>query len=172
MTQRVASPLKKVISGGQTGADQGALEGAKDAGLATGGTAPKGWRTESGPSQALLEGYGLVESISAFYRTRTWVNVVDSDGTLIFGNPHSSGSALTEKACKERNKPYTVVNWRRSGIAAATLEGVAWWIEAKGIRTLNVAGNRESGNPGIHKATRDFIVHLVTLLKREGIIDG
>ena len=33
----------KIISGGQTGADRGALEGARKAGIPTGGTAPKGY---------------------------------------------------------------------------------------------------------------------------------
>ena len=41
--------LTKIISGGQTGADYGALLAAHALGLETGGWAPKGWRTEDGP---------------------------------------------------------------------------------------------------------------------------
>ncbi len=161
----MTSPLKKIISGGQTGADQGALEGAKEAGLFTGGTAPRGWKTETGSQEVLLKSYGLIQSNSPTYRPRTISNIHNSDGTLIFGDPSSPGSALTEKMCRYYNEPYTVVNWRRSRIGGATLESVAWWIEAKSIETLNVAGSRESGNPGIHKATHDFIVNLITLLE-------
>ena len=47
-----AAPLR-VISGGETGADQGGMEAAIDLGLPTGGTAPPNFRTESGPNMAL-----------------------------------------------------------------------------------------------------------------------
>lgn len=36
----------KIVSGGQTGVDRGALEAAIDLGLYWGGWAPKGWRAE------------------------------------------------------------------------------------------------------------------------------
>jgi hypothetical protein len=36
----------KIISGGQTGADQGGLEGARLLGIQTGGTAPYNWMTD------------------------------------------------------------------------------------------------------------------------------
>jgi hypothetical protein len=39
--------IEKLISGGQTGADRAGLEAAKALGIATGGTAPKGWRIEN-----------------------------------------------------------------------------------------------------------------------------
>src|SRR4051812_38794183 len=56
-----------VISGGQTGADIGALRAAKALGIATGGYAPLGWRTETGERPSLGIDYGLVESDSADY---------------------------------------------------------------------------------------------------------
>jgi Circularly permutated YpsA SLOG family len=37
--------LKKIISGGQTGADQAGLRTAKRLGIETGGWMPQGWRT-------------------------------------------------------------------------------------------------------------------------------
>ncbi|MFZ8324119.1 YpsA SLOG family protein, partial [Staphylococcus aureus] len=40
--------LKKVISGGQTGADQAGLRAGKAAGLETGGMVPKGCLTDDG----------------------------------------------------------------------------------------------------------------------------
>ena len=45
--------LKKIISGGQTGADREALETARDLGIETGGFVPKGWLTEDGPDYSL-----------------------------------------------------------------------------------------------------------------------
>ncbi len=38
----------KIVSGGQTGVDQGALEAAVDLGVGWGGWVPKGWRAENG----------------------------------------------------------------------------------------------------------------------------
>jgi hypothetical protein len=39
--------IERVVTGGQTGADQGGLRAARAAGIATGGWAPQGWLTES-----------------------------------------------------------------------------------------------------------------------------
>jgi hypothetical protein len=39
--------LTRVVSGDQTGADQGGLRAARAAGIPTGGWAPKGWLVES-----------------------------------------------------------------------------------------------------------------------------
>ena len=52
--------LTKIISGGQTGADMGALLAARDLGMESGGVAPKGWRTEDGPQETLLLSFGLI----------------------------------------------------------------------------------------------------------------
>jgi Circularly permutated YpsA SLOG family len=41
--------LSKIVSGGQTGADQAALDAAIELGFPHGGWVPKGRKTESGP---------------------------------------------------------------------------------------------------------------------------
>ena len=86
--------LKCIRSGGQTGADQGALCAGHLLDIPTGGWAPLGWRTDDGPEPGLAA-FGLVEAGSADYPTRTHLNVRDSDGTLIFGDIDSPGSKLT-----------------------------------------------------------------------------
>lgn len=53
--------LEKVISGGQTGADQAGLKAAKKCGIPTGGFIPPRFVTSNGPSPWLGEEYGLVE---------------------------------------------------------------------------------------------------------------
>ena len=164
--------LKRIISGGQTGADQGALHGATLAGLETGGAAPKGYWTENGGEPTLLGGYGLIETISTGYPPRTRINVMNSDGTLIFGDPASRGSALTTRFCHDLDKPCLTVLWRKSGIELDTYLRVVHWIERNNIKTLNVAGNRESKNPGIHDATSSFVVNLVKELRKETVKDG
>src|SRR5262249_29141313 len=73
--------LEKIISGGQTGVDQGALCAARKAGFPTGGWAPKGWLTERGPAPWLAE-LGLLQHASPSYPLRTRANVAASDATL------------------------------------------------------------------------------------------
>lgn len=62
--------VEKIISGGQTGADRGGLEAARTLGIPTGGTAPRGYLTETGPDESLRE-FGLTESKSSAYVVRT-----------------------------------------------------------------------------------------------------
>lgn len=138
----------KIISGGQTGADQGGLFGASDLGIETGGCAPKGWRTEAGPAPWLAK-YGLVEDISEGYEHRTVVNVRSANATVIFGKPESAGSRLTLRSCGRQGKPYL--------INPSAIELKLWVVEF-GYECLNIAGNRESVNPGITEQVRAIIV--------------
>src|SRR5262249_40549454 len=84
----------RIITGGQTGADQGALFAAKAKRGETGGFAAREWMTESGPAP-WLAGYGLVELEWGGYPARTRANVQEARAVLWFGNPHSPGGRLT-----------------------------------------------------------------------------
>ena len=53
--------ILQIVSGGQTGADQGGLEAALALGIPVGGWAPKGWLTENGPDPTLESKYGMKE---------------------------------------------------------------------------------------------------------------
>jgi hypothetical protein len=75
--------VKKIISGGQTGADQAALDAAVHLGIPHGGWIPKGRRTEGG---MLSDKYKLKEMTLSSYPKRTEQNVVDSDGTLVISH--------------------------------------------------------------------------------------
>lgn len=162
--------VARIISGGQTGADQGALCAGYLLGIETGGWAPRGWRTDDGPEPELAA-FGLVEAESADYPARTHLNVRDSDGTLVFGSSDSPGCKLTLRLCEREGKPVRYIPWRGDFDALvrredAEPEGVrslledvlrTWLVENK-VRVLNVAGNRERTNPGIGRATCDFLV--------------
>ena len=100
--------LEKIISGGQTGGDEGGLKAGKALGLQTGGFAPKGWRVDGGTNPWLAE-YGLVETTSSNYTLRTEENVKASDATVIFGDAHSPGCGLTQRLCKRHGKPVFLV---------------------------------------------------------------
>ena len=74
--------INKIISGGQTGADIGGLLAAKELNIPTGGTAPKGYRTELGSNFDLCDIFNLSEHSSDKYPPRTAANVKNSDGTV------------------------------------------------------------------------------------------
>lgn len=92
--------LRKVISGGQTGADRAGLEAAKFCNLETGGTAPKNYMTEDG-SDYTLKDLGLVEGPKG-YVSRTMMNVDNSDATIVFRFHPSSGTDKTIGYCLYR----------------------------------------------------------------------
>lgn len=149
--------LKKIISGGQTGADQGALDAAKILKLETGGWMPRGFKTDTGSRPEFAKLYNLQETESSHYPPRTEQNICQSDGTLIFGNDNSPGCKLTKSLCvKYRKKVYTVPF--PNSIMANHEKVFLDWLEAYQIKTLNVAGNRESRNPGIFLACKNFLI--------------
>lgn len=152
--------LEKIISGGQTGADQAGLDAAKDCGYQTGGTAPGGWRIENydgttGSNPKLAE-YGLVQHPSPSYPPRTKKNVKDSCGTAWFGHTESPGAKLTIETARRENKAL-IIN--------PTAEALRDWLIVNQIRVLNVAGNRASKfNPTIY---HDTYVTVATAIARE-----
>jgi hypothetical protein len=137
----------RIISGGQTGADRTALEVAKELGLQTGGTVPRGWRTENGPDPSLAT-FGCREHASNEYPPRTRQNVLDSDGTVWFGTTKSRGYLRTFKEVQAAQKP-----WLVNPNTAELLR----WLAAFQIEVLNVAGNAESENPRIGALVRMFL---------------
>src|SRR5580692_10474314 len=161
-----AMTLVKIISGGQTGADQGALLAAKDLGLRTGGWIPRGWRTDEGARPDFAATYGMIEHSSHAYPPRTLCNVMASDATLIFGHDNSPGCKLTRAYANKHNKPVLNVNWPISEFVFKwSVEHFASWLIFYGVKTLNVAGNRERTNPGIADVTRRYIVAVVTQMR-------
>ena len=142
--------LKKIISGGQTGADRAALDAAIELGIPHGGWIPKGRRTEEGP---LPDKYELKEMATPSYEERTEQNVIDADGTLIVSHGQlTDGSAFTDEMAKKHDRPCLHIDLDViRGISAA--QKIKSWILQNGVKTLNVAGPRASKDPEIHDDT-------------------
>ena len=97
--------LSKIVSGGQTGVDQGALDACRWIDFPYGGWVPKGRLTEAGPLPSIYK--GMAEHSSADYLKRTEANVVDSDATLVMthGKP-TGGSKKTIEFAEKHKRPW------------------------------------------------------------------
>jgi hypothetical protein len=143
--------IKKIISGGQTGADRAALDVAIELGIPHGGRIPLGKKTEDG---RLPDEYRLLETTSIDYSLRTELNVLDSDGTLIVSHGDlTGGSALTQDLARKHRQPCLHIDLIMTS-ESKTAEIITSWIDARKIKTLNVAGPRASKDPRIYEATR------------------
>lgn len=170
MTLKLVQPeyhgLEKIISGGQTGVDQGALEAAHVIGVSTGGVAPKGFITNQGPMPELAR-YGLVEDTFSTYDNRTRRNVADSDATLIIGaNLFSPGSKLTASYCKQLLKPCVKVKVPfdyDENFVLQTGEELTDWVVEEQVKVLNVAGNRDAYRSTFHFRVAERLISCVLI---------
>ncbi len=161
--------LTKILSGGQTGVDRAALDVALEAGVPCGGWCPLGRRAEDG---RIPDRYPLRETESADYSERTERNVRDSDGTLIVTRgPLSGGTALTERCARRLGRPVLIVDLDKDDPEhwAACIRD---WIATHGIRVLNVAGPRESQQPGIYDAARQLLSTVLASPEGDGAAEG
>ena len=108
----LTNKLLKVISGGQTGVDRGALDAALALQVECGGWCPEGRLAEDG---AIPTRYPVMELANAGYAERTARNVADSDGTLVIskGAP-VGGTRETVDRCIEMRKPHLIIDCARS----------------------------------------------------------
>lgn len=144
--------VKKVVSGGQTGADRAGLDAAIELGLETGGWIPKGRRAEDG---SIPESYAnLLETNSTIYAERTELNVRDSDATVIISRgPLSGGSLLTRKLAERYRRPVLHLDLEELPVPAAARK-LRLWLSGSGWSTLNVAGPRASSDPDVYRLVR------------------
>ena len=164
MDQHPRIRLQKIVSGGQTGVDRGALQAALISGFPCGGWCPENRLAEDGTIPAH---FPLTVLRGANYQRRTRKNVQDSDATvLIFDSSRTAGGLnggtwKTRKACKELDKPYCIVDAQlttTSGAASQIIE----FLQRHSTRILNVAGPRASKWPEAQEYTRAVIYQILT----------
>jgi hypothetical protein len=152
-----------IVAGGQTGVDRAALDAAAALGLAMGGWCPRGRRAEDGP---IPEHYPLRETATGDYPQRTRLNVLMADATLVLSaQPLSGGTALTARYALQHGRPCLVVDPTEHG----ALETVQVWLSEIEPMILNVAGPRESQQPGAYGRAlpflRKLLMHSLTIPK-------
>lgn len=144
--------IRKIISGGQTGVDRGALDFALEHGLEHGGFCPQGRRAEDGVIPRIYE---LTSTRSTGYPQRTRMNVEEADATLILTPERrpTGGTRMTAKMAHLRGTPWLAADPTRE----EHVDKVAQWLEKTAPGVLNVAGPRESKFPGVQGKTTAFL---------------
>lgn len=140
--------IKKLISGGQTGADIAALDVALKHDFPHGGWCPRGRLSLDG---RIPDRYQLVETPKESYLQRTEWNTRDSDGTVVFtfAAQPTGGSKRTIDYAQKHGKPWLHISKHSGGYQDHALTLQRFIAENK-ISKLNIAGSRESKDPGIH----------------------
>jgi len=152
--------IKKIISGGQTGAARAALDVAIELNIPHGGWIPRGRQTEEG---RLPDKYHLKEISSISYPQRTELNVVDSDGTLVISHGGLTGdSTLVQRLSKKHRRPCLHIDLTEMNLDQAAAV-VGSWIDARKIETLNVGGSRASRDPKIYEAVKTLLKAVMNL---------
>lgn len=153
-TSKSKSNIVTIISGGQTGADRGALRAARDQGTKYGGWCPLGgWAEDlTTPPGIRAEFPLLAETSSHNLLMRTMFNITDSDATLIVGSgKNPPGTGVTSSYAKTLGRPLLQTD-------GSNPEEVKAWLAGLGTNvTLNVAGPRESRQPGVEDITYNLI---------------
>ncbi|MEC7120997.1 MAG: putative molybdenum carrier protein [Pseudomonadota bacterium] len=148
--------IEKIVSGGQTGVDRGALDGALSLNFPCGGWCPEGRRAEDG---VIDPRYPVQVLAGAGSTARTKKNVLDSDGTLlIFFNYMvvRGGTEQTLMFCINAKKPYLLLDGHELSVARAA-EKINDFVKRYNIRTLNVAGPRGAKLPQAQPYTAEVI---------------
>jgi hypothetical protein len=154
-------PITSIVSGGQTGADRAALDVARALRLPYGGWCPSGgWAEDLPDPPGLLARYPLLRPAPPGpASTRTLWNVRDSDATLVLvlmSPAASRGTRSTVDAAAALGRPHLVVP---ADDDAAVLE---WIGSLRDLSTLNVAGPRESEEPGLYDAAYRTLTTVLT----------
>ncbi len=147
-----------IVSGGQTGVDQGALDAALDRGISCGGWCPEGRRSETGVIPAR---YPVHELAGSGYSERTRQNVVDSDGTaIIFDAALEGGTRLTAEYCAKEGKPHVLIDTATLS-QAESVDLLGSFIRDNDIEVLNVGGPRASKWRRAHAYTHWLLTEIL-----------
>ena len=154
-------PIQKIVSGGQTGVDRAALDVALELGISCGGWCPRNRIAEDG---RISERYPLKETATSDPSVRTELNVTDSDGTLVLTWGKAFGGTLLTILCaRHHRKPFLEVNLA----GQPEIEFLRRWVEFQKIQVLNIAGPRESHDPGtIYVEAKRLITKLLQACRR------
>ena len=155
--------LTKIVSGGQTGVDRGALDAALAMNFPCGGWCPEDRMADDG---VIPDRYPVEILHDSGYRKRTKQNVIDSDGTAIIYFDYifpKGGTELTLLECIKQNRPYLLIDANELSNKRAA-ERINLFVIEKQISVLNIAGPKAERLPKAHSYTQLTIELMLTNL--------
>ena len=129
---------------------------------------PKGWLTEDASEKAddMRARYpSLIESSASTYPPRTRWNVAHSDGVIIIVRDdidRHRGTMLTYRFARRLKRPVIAVDPNETGSVGEAMKFIMTLGRAPHVM---IAGPRESGDPGVYEATRDWTAMLLRRLR-------
>lgn len=185
--------LRRIISGGQTGADMAGLRAGRQLGYETGGTAPANFATSAGRKEGTLKSFGLsalplCKSRVASFVQRSKCNVDNSSATVAFRVRSSAGTDKTIGYCVERKwcklsslplskkgfceltgyKPVLVI----SAFTPACALALGTFLVKHRVTVLNVAGHRSlHQNDPWEKQVFAFLLRAIPAAQKKRKVD-
>jgi len=140
--------IKKIISGGQTGADRAALDVALKFNIPHGGWITRGRKAENAP---LTGQYNLKVLSTSSHSVCIEKNIKDSDGILIFSRDnHTSKTKHIRQIVQQQKKHMLHIELNKTTTYNSSLL-ILSWIKQHNIMTLNVTGPKESEDNKIYR---------------------
>jgi len=150
--------IKRIISGGQTGADRAAFDFALEKGFEIGGFVPKNRLAEDGRISGKYP--NLVETQTENPAERTKLNVKSADATLILSHGElKGGSLLTLQFAEKYKKPFLHIDFSALPLDEA-MRKTQKWLDSIECEKLNFAGSRASEDSEIYEKTKELLQKL------------
>ena len=165
------SKIVEVRSGGQSGADRGAMDAARRCGVRVSGWCPAGgWAEDYPDPPGVLELYPeMMETPSSDVIQRTEWNIRDSTCCIVL-NTHASGTSPGTNAGYEFNEKYGVPHfdiWLDGPDSLGVqIERACDWLREldDAAIVLGIGGPRASEYPGIYEIAFDMTTSILDVL--------
>ena len=155
----------KIVSGGQTGVDRGALDAALAMNVACGGWCPENRMADDG---VIPDRYPVQILANSGYRKRTKQNVQDSDATVIIYFDYifpRGGTEQTLLECIKQNRPYVLIDANALSYEQKKKK-IYHFVNLHQISILNVAGPKAHHHlPQAHIFTEETVMLLLKKMK-------
>ena len=156
--------IKKVISSGQEGAEQGGLASAFLCNIETGGYCPKGFKTIDS-NRPDMHVFGLKEIDSDKFKPSVEKNIEECDSIIFIGS--SNKSKLEQSIldlCNHSNKPLFEVNISNP----QDKRDLQLWMIANNTKVVYVTGKVDrAGLKGTYKFTQRYLEEVFKSLIKE-----
>jgi hypothetical protein len=154
--------LKKIISNGETGVAQAALEISEKLGIPYGGSIPKGRKTKTG---SLFKRDKLQEISLSSNDLCNEQNVIDSDGTLILSHGELRGdSDYSRRMAEKHRRPWIHIDLDITTPLDSALKISSWAINNR-IMVLNIVGPSAVKDPPIYSKTKEIVEGIIYLIQ-------